>query len=156
MALRRSLVSGTWASLCSSAVVSWLSHRRAAAVPAGTNATSQWVWGRQAHRKDGWSLRHTLVGYVIHHASSLFWASSFERLRKGRRDVAPVLALAAATTAVAYVVDYKVVPRRLTPGFETRLRPADLCVVYAAFGLGLALPWILSRRRMSGTVAKRR
>ncbi|HVJ36714.1 MAG TPA: hypothetical protein VM687_02800 [Stenotrophomonas sp.] len=144
-ALWRALGSGTCASLCSTVVVSWLSHRRTTAVPAATNATSQWVWGRQAHRRDGWSLRHTLAGYVIHHASSLFWAAGFEWLRRGRRAAAPVATLAAATTTVAYLVDYRVVPPRLSPGFDRRLRRADLLPIYVAFGLGLALPALLGR-----------
>jgi len=143
----RALCSGTSASLCSTALVSWLGRRRSGHVPAGTNATSQWLWGSKAHRRDRWSLRYTLTGFVIHHCSSLFWACGFERA-KGARATTPgrVLALAAATTAVAYLVDYKVVPQRLSPGFDQRLRRSDLFCVYVGFGLGLALPWLLARR----------
>lgn len=145
VALQRAFRAGSVASVCSTLVISFLSHRRNDAVAAGTNATSQWLWGREARRRDGWSLRHTLAGYVIHHASSLFWAAGFEWLRRGRRAPLRVASLAAATTLVAYVVDYKIVPSRLQPGFDRRLRPYDLIPVYAAFGLGLALPWLLSR-----------
>jgi hypothetical protein len=40
--------------------------------------------------------------------------------------------------ATAYVVDYHVVPRRLTPGFELRLRGAAFAGVFATLALGLA------------------
>lgn len=145
--LARALCSGSCASVCSSLLVSWFSHRRSRAAAAGTNATSHWIWPRQAHLRTGWSLRHTLTGYLIHHASSVFWATAFEALRNGRSSPRRMLALASATAATAYLVDYKVVPPRLTPGFERRLRPTDMFCIYAMFGAGLALPWLLSRRR---------
>jgi hypothetical protein len=47
------------------------------------------------------------------------------------------LAGGALTSAVAYVTDYHVVPRRLTPGFEMRLSRAALAAVYVALALGL-------------------
>ena len=145
-ALRRALVSGTWASLVSTAVISCFSRRRNRATAAGTNATSQWVWGREAHRRDGWSLRHTALGYVIHHACSIFWASGYEWVRKGRRKPSPVLPLAVATSVLAYVVDYKVVHPRLSPGFDQRMKDRDMFFVYAAFGIGLVVPWLARRR----------
>jgi hypothetical protein len=40
-------------------------------------------------------------------------------------------------TAGAYVVDYHLVPKRLTPGFEERLSPGALALVYAALGVSL-------------------
>ena len=142
----RALRSGAAASLLSTAVVSWLSHRRTRAPAAGTNATSQWVWGQAAHCQDRPSWAYTGVGYGIHHACSLFWASGFEYARHGRRTPGRVAALAAAMAVAAYVVDYKVVPARLSPGFDQRLRDRDLFAVYAAFGAGVALPWLLKRR----------
>ncbi len=37
------------------------------------------------------------------------------------------------------VVDYRLVPRRLSPGFELRLSRRSIAAGYLAFGLGLAL-----------------
>jgi len=144
--LRRAWVSGSSASLCSTALLSLLSHRRLRAPAAGTNATSQWIWPRRAHWHFAADLRHTATGYAIHHLCSVFWAGSYEMLRGRRRTPGPVLAAAAATTAVAYLVDYKVVPPRLSPGFDRHLRRADLVLVYAAFAAGLAVPALLARR----------
>ena len=43
-----------------------------------------------------------------------------------------------ATSALAYVIDYHVVPDRFTPGFEKRLPERSLGLIYAALALGLA------------------
>mgnify|MGYP007051634584 CR=1 FL=1 len=135
--LLRALGSGSLASVLSSIAVSAWSRGVAGSVPAGTNATSQWAWGRPARHADGWSLRHTLLGYAIHHASSVFWATGYEAwcARAPRRP----LAKAATVAALAYVVDYHVVPRRLSPGFENRVSAPGMVCVYGSFALGLAL-----------------
>jgi len=50
---------------------------------------------------------------------------------------------------VAAVTDFKLVPPRLTPGFEHRLSRGSGTVTYLAFGVGLALSglWLEARRR---------
>ncbi len=90
-------------------------------------------------------MRHVQV-YVIHHACSIFWASGYEWVRKGRRKPSPVLPLAVATSVLAYVVDYKVVHPRLSPGFDLRMKDRDMFFVYAAFGIGLVVPSLARRR----------
>src|SRR5690606_23408079 len=77
-ALLRALGSGSLASVASTALVSIRSRQRTGALPAGTNAASQWVWGEPARRSRGWSVRHTLLGYAIHHASAVMWAAGYE------------------------------------------------------------------------------
>ena len=104
------------------------------------NGPSQWLFGRHAALKDGASIKHTLSGYVIHHAMSVFWALLFERYRR-KRDARGIDTLlpAAATSAIACFVDYRLTPERLTPGFERRLSRKSLALVYAAFAVGLAV-----------------
>jgi hypothetical protein len=46
------------------------------------------------------------------------------------------VAAAATTAAVAYVVDYHVVPYRLTPGFEVHLSRQALGLTYLALAAG--------------------
>lgn len=54
------------------------------------------------------------------------------------------VANATATTAlVAYVVDYHVVPKRVTPGFESRLPKGTLGLTYVALGAGFARAAVL-------------
>lgn len=133
------LRSGTLASLLSTLAVTFFSRRHAGAAAAGTNATSQWFWYPHARHVRRLSPRYTLAGYAVHHASSLWWACGFELLHPHRATPRARAMRAAGVSALAYVVDYHVVPRRLSPGFEQRIGPAGMCAAYAAFALGLYL-----------------
>jgi hypothetical protein len=108
---------------------------------AAINGPSQWIWGMHAPYQDHFSLRYTIVGYGIHHATSVFWALWYEKFRQqlpSAENTATVLAPALATAAAAYAVDFHFAPRRLSPGFERRLSQRSLLMVYGAFALGLA------------------
>lgn len=114
-------------------------HAEAGTAPGPVNAPSHWVWGDRALHRDGVSLRYTATGFAVHHLSSMFWgvvhARTFGTAPKG---TVKALRDALLTTAFAAWVDLRVVPHRLTPGFEHRLSPAALAAVYALFALGLA------------------
>jgi hypothetical protein len=53
---------------------------------------------------------------------------------------------AAAVSALAAVVDLKLVPHRLTPGFQERLSSKSLALVYGSFAAGLFAGMIALRR----------
>lgn len=147
-ALRRGVWSGTVASLSSTAALALLGRQEAGSPYAPTNANSHWLWGERAARRDGPSLRYTLTGYAIHHASATFWSVLFEKICGpvlDQRAPGKTLAAAAATTAVACFTDYQLTPARLKPGYEKRLSRPALALVYGAFGLGLAAGAMLCR-----------
>jgi len=138
-ALSDALWSGSVASVITTAVLAGCGSKERGAAAAGLNGPSQWVWGRAAARQRTFSVRHTVVGYLIHHAMSIFWATLFERIRdKQEASVPATLGAAAATSAAACLVDFRVVPKRLSPGFERQLSRTALFVTYAAFALALA------------------
>lgn len=141
-ALQDGLVSGSAASALSTLTLAAGGRHDSGSAYAPTNAISHWVWKDEAFGADRPDLKHTLVGYLIHHGSSVFWATLHARLY-GRRGLAedPTRLLTAAliSSAMACFVDYKLTPRRLQPGFERRLSTPSMVAVYAAFGLGLAL-----------------
>jgi len=130
----------------SAAVLSLCSKWEEGSAAGALNGPSQWVWGeREAHTREA-SVRHTLVGYAIHHGMSIFWASFYERCfgRSRERNLQDVTTTqiaveAAATTAMAYFVDYHVTPKRFRPGFKKHLGPASMFASYAAFAAGLAI-----------------
>jgi hypothetical protein len=149
---RQMLVDGFVAGALSAAMLLWRGHRDNASAAAPVNAISHWIWPRQAlHRNDA-SVKHTGGGMLIHFASSLLWAGVFRWLRQGRRRATPSNAVldAAAVSSLAALVDLRVVPPRLTPGFEHRLQPASLGWVYLSFAAGLALCAVLSSGRRDG------
>jgi hypothetical protein len=156
-AFRNALISGTVASIVStiSLAVSGKTELDKSAAP--VNGPSQWIWGRHAPYKNRFSLRYTVVGYAIHHAASIFWAILHEKLRQRMgpaNDTVAAIAPALVTTAAAYVIDFHVIPKRLTPGFEHRLSKRSLLMVYGTFALGLVTAVLMDR--YSTTPAKRR
>lgn len=149
-ALRRAWVSGTASSVASALMLAACGKLEGRSAAGPLNGPSQWVHGRSAAYRRRASLRHTLVGYLIHHLSAFGWAVLHERLF-GRQSAPPSAGrqvLQAATTAVvANVVDLQLTPRRLRPGFDVQLSRKSLLLVYAAFAIGLVAADIAARRQ---------
>jgi hypothetical protein len=149
-ALRDGAASGSLASITSTAVLGACGERENGTPYAPTNAISHWFWGDRAIRRDGPSARYTLAGYAIHHASSILWATVYERYigRKAERgEVLPAVVGGLAVAGLACFVDYKLTPYRLQPGFEQRLSTPSMALVYGSFGLALALHGLAGARR---------
>lgn len=142
------LAPGLLSAALSLAVLAWRGRADTGSASAPLNAVSHMLWGDEALRTDATTPEHTLVGGTVHALSALFWAALYAwgHRRRGRPTLANALVDAAAVSALAAVVDFKVVPKRLTPGFERRLSTPSLASVYVALGLGLALGgWWASR-----------
>jgi hypothetical protein len=149
-ALRDAPLTGTMSSALSTLALALAGRHETGSAYAPTNAISHWIYGDRAARQDDASLRHTLLGYAIHHVASVFWAAFYERWfgdRVRRGDVAGALRGGATVAALACFVDYRMTPQRLQPGFEKRLSKRSLAVVYAAVGAGFVLGSVLASRR---------
>lgn len=129
--LRRTLVSGTAASLATSLVLALLARKEQRAAVQPVNSTSHWYHGGDAGRVRSFDLSHTVLGYLTHHLASSFWAVLFEALRSVRRTQSP-LADAAGVSALAAFVDYRLVPKRLTPGWELVVSRKAIATAYIA------------------------
>ena len=140
--LKRALASGSLAAAFVTVALAIAGRRHAGSAAAPLNATSHALWGEAAAREDAYSAKYTGTGFAANYGATVFWALLYESLPRGL----PPLARGAATSAIAYVVDYHVVPRRLTPGFELRLPGAALAGIYAALALGLAARDLLGER----------
>lgn len=134
------LAAGTAASLASLFALMVHSQRSRHTPWQMINAPSHWVHGQEALRQRQLSGQHTLLGFAIHHLSSLWWAAVYTRICPCPAGQAqPSMARAAVVALGAWVVDTWLVPRRLTPGFERQATPAGLLVIYGSFGAGLWL-----------------
>lgn len=138
---QRILQRGACAALLSGLLLVLRGRSELASGAAPLNAISHWLWPRSAFAVNGVSLRHTTTGALIHFGASCFWSALYEWRRSARRpcEGVPPLRDALALTALAAWVDLAVAPPALRPGFERRLSATSLCLVYAAFGAGLAL-----------------
>ena len=146
--LARSIITSAVASVATASALMLLGRyeRRGALTP--LNASSHWLYGDRDARRRRADVAHTGVGVATHHLAVMFWAVLMEAaLGRWKKRTLPELALGGALTAgCAAAFDYLVVPRRLSPGFEHRLRPGSVGLVYLAFCGGLALGAVLSRR----------
>jgi len=147
-------VSGSAASILSAAVLSSLSKVQEGSAAGAINAPSQWVWGREAGYSREPSVRQTALGYVIHHSTSVFWATFYEHFfgrsrhnRTAKIPTAQIVLEAIGMATAAYVVDYGLTPKRFQPGFEKHISPGGMVATYAAFATGLALATLLRRRQ---------
>ncbi|HEX2543322.1 MAG TPA: hypothetical protein VHL79_00490 [Ramlibacter sp.] len=148
-AFREGLVSGSLASIVSAAYLALAGERRSHPA-APVNAISHWFFGRRALEQDDPDPTYTVVGYLIHHGASVFWAVLHAKLwgtRAIAKEPLPAAAGAIAAASVASFVDYQLTPKRLTPGFEHRLGRPEMLNVYACFAIGLMVGSMLMKKR---------
>lgn len=135
------LTDGLLSAAASAAALVWRGRRERHSAAAPLNAVSHIVWSDAALARNDVSLRHTATGAVLHVASALLWGGlySWLRHRRWRPNAGNAVVDAVAVSALASLVDFKVVPPRLTPGFEHRLSRQGVAWVYVALAAGLAL-----------------
>lgn len=147
-AIRRALGPGSLAAVLSSAALIVFSGKSLRAGLAAHSGPSQWIHGRSAGYRRRLDIKHTVTGYLIHHASSWMWATIDQQLWKHRhRSAGAVLVQGLAVAAMACFVDYRLTPARFQPGFEKHLPKRSLAAVYVLFGVGLGLGRYLQSRR---------
>jgi hypothetical protein len=152
-AARAALISGSAASAISATALALGGAIEEDSAAGPINGPSQWVWGEEEARTREPTLRHTALGYAIHHSTSLMWATAYERLfsaGRERKGAARILAEASAATATAYFVDYYLTPKRFRPGFKKHLSGRSVFAVYAGFAAGLALTSFIQSQRKRG------
>lgn len=147
---RQSALPAALATATTTAAVTGLTKLNDGSGAAGLNAVSHILWGDEATSKDELSAKYTLIGGALNSAAVASWAAIHEmavdQFRLPRR-LMPMLLSASLVSGVAYVVDYHVVPKRLTPGFEKRITPRAMAIVYGALAIGLAVGAVLGRKR---------
>jgi hypothetical protein len=138
---------GAIASAVAAALASRLENRHAARP---INAIAHIYDGGAPPAHDGQGSRNTALGFAIHTAASLWWATFYEFALKLQSPPRKLLT-GSGIAAIAYVVDYYVVSTRFRPGFEEYLSPRGMFAVYAALAAGFAL----SSRNGRALVGKR-
>jgi hypothetical protein len=144
---QRILATSTVATAATTLATTALGKLQCGSAAAPLNATSHILWGENATRRDDVDVRHTLVGALLNAAAMVSWASVQHLFFPRPRGPWGSVATGAAVAALAYVTDYYVVPKRLTPGFEARLSRSGLASVYAALAAALAATAAAKPRR---------
>jgi hypothetical protein len=134
----RGLKTGLGLAAATTAASMLTSDRETGSPWAAINAICHIVDGDDVEQSQDWSPRSSLLGVFINGAAMSTWGILYEAvLAMAKVRSNPLTGAVAA--ASAYVVDYHVVPKRLTPGFEKVLPPKSLLSIYLALGIAFAL-----------------
>lgn len=147
---RAAAISGLLAGAVTAVTVAIRGARESGSAVAPLNATSHVAWGEEAGEVETADIKHTALGAAIHTAAGVFWAAVYEKLfgrYAERGDYGTALAGGAVVAALAYVTDYHLVPKRLTPGWEQRVSGRSLALTYAALAASLPLRAVIKRGR---------
>lgn len=143
------IIPGLLAGALFSAAAAASGRREAGSAAAALNAPGHFYRGEAALHDRRISLRHTVPGVAVNTGAGLFWAGLMRMLlpRAGRRPGGALLA-GAAVSSLAWVVDYHLIPRRLSPGVQEVVSAKSLGGIHALFALGLGLgAWLAAGRR---------
>jgi hypothetical protein len=136
--------------ILTTAAVSLCGYLEDSNAAAPLNAISHIPFGEESFEQDEPTLKYTATGSAINVAAIASWAAVYELSfgRAARRgNTWAGLFGGAAVAGLAYVTDYYVVPKRLTPGFERRLSGPSMLGVYALLGATLPLASLIARSR---------
>jgi hypothetical protein len=114
------------------------------------NAISHIAWGSKAAQKNLLTARYTGMGLLLNGVACGFWAWLYRHCRRSMRSPDSFLlsvGSGVAISALAYVTDYYVVPRRFTPGFELTLSRRSFPWLYGALAVGLFTPDLMALGR---------
>ncbi|HEX5418942.1 MAG TPA: hypothetical protein VFY39_03010 [Gammaproteobacteria bacterium] len=117
---------------------------------APVNASTHFLFGREAENKVDMDMRHTPLGLLTNALGCIFWATLYEKAFGAiadRGETTKALLGATAVAGLAYVTDYRIVPRRLSPGWEARISSRSLLLAYAALALSVPLRGLARHRR---------
>lgn len=146
--LQDALVAGAIVGVATMAAAALRGRVDSGSAIAPINATSHVVHGEQAGEVEDADVKHTALGLAINAGASVLWASVYEKLFGGGRERNPLTKLLGGgmVAAIAYLVDYHLMPKRLTPGWEERVSGRSLAIVFAVLAATLPV-WSLLRRR---------
>lgn len=146
----RSLVTGTIASVVTTATAAVVSRMLGRSAVAPINAASHVAHGRVALRRDRPSVQHTLVGLGVNWAASVALGHVYETLvtRGAKPTIGSAVTRGVLTAGSAYLVDRYVVPERLESGFQRQMPNKAVLVVYVALAVALPLREIYKNRKL--------
>jgi hypothetical protein len=147
--LNDSIATGAIATAATTAAASVCGRIEEGEPIAPLNAISHILYGDEAATHNEPSTKYTMPGILLNTAAITGWAAVHEIMFSARRpqSLPAALAAGAATSALAYVTDYCLVPKRFTPGFEKRLSNKSLAGIYATLALSLGVAsWLRHRQ----------
>jgi hypothetical protein len=159
--LVRAVITSAAASAASAAALAILGAREGRGALRPLHASGHWLQGGRNAARNQPTFVRTGVGLTTHHLATLFWSLLMEKALGPRKRTLPELAVTGALTSVlAAAVDYLVMPRRLSPGWELALTRKSMAGAFSAMAAGLAAGALAARtpaaRRATRRITRRR
>lgn len=137
---------GTGAALGSVAAIALLAKSDSKPALAPVNASSHWLWGDEAGARHAPDLAHTGVGAATNLGAGLMWGGLLgAHLARKKRAPYEIVRDGAVMGAVAGLLDYGLLPRRLSPGWELTLSSRSVVLGMAGMAAGAILGGLLAR-----------
>jgi hypothetical protein len=104
---------------------------------AAINPTCHMIDGDDKLYGDNFDKRDTLLGLALIKSAMAFWVVLYRLFNRSTRAPKSFLT-GSLMAAFAYIVDYYIVPKRYTPGFEQKLSGKAMFFTYCALALAIA------------------
>ncbi|MCE9557836.1 MAG: hypothetical protein K8R88_02685 [Armatimonadetes bacterium] len=134
---------GLWSAVFTTVAVMVFAALEKVSVWSPLNAIAHIFFGDEAIGVNRPVTKCLVSGTILNLGAALGWAAIAEFgyyfLKISAGHVFPTVALSAAVTVLAYITDFVIVPKRLTPGFEHVLSRRSLYLVYGVLALALTL-----------------
>lgn len=110
------------------------------------NASSHWLWGEAAGKHAEADVAHTGTGAVTNAAAGFFWGAILGSILHRRRpSPADILGYGIGVGAIAGMLDYGILPKRLTPGWELALSGRSVVLAMGAMTAGMVIGGLAAR-----------
>ena len=144
--IKDAVLSGTIVSASTAATAAACGARDSGSAIAAVNGVSHILWGSDAANVRAADLKHTVPALLLNTGATIFWAAIYERIfghAADRGHISKALLGGGAVATLAYVTDYHVVPKRLTPGWEERVSNRSLGIIYVVLALSFPVRGLL-------------
>jgi hypothetical protein len=134
----RTVITSAAASAASALALALLARVEGRGALRPLNASSHWLNGNAAVRDARPDTKRTAVGLVTHHLATMLWSGILESMLGARKRTLPLRVLnGAAVAMLSAFVDYVLMPRRLSPGWELALTRKSMAGAFSAMAVGL-------------------
>lgn len=112
---------------------------------AATNCICHIVDGNEVEQPFAFDFRATSISLAINTTAMFVWSFLYEAaMEVGKVEPEPLSAVALTTSA--WLVDYRLVPKRFTPGIEKELGHGSILGIYAVLAATVALSGLWTER----------
>lgn len=140
------LCCGAGAAVGAVAAIMTLAKAEGKPVLAPVNASSHWLWGDKAGQQTQADLEHTGLGGATNIAAGLMWGGLLgAHLQRTRPGPVGMVRDGAVLGAIAGLLDYGLLPRRLSPGWELVLSGRSVVLAMAGMATGAVIGGFAAR-----------